>query len=309
MIAGPILPRTAEGLWSVVQDDPGRVEHGLEFLRRDLQLEDGLRIDALAADAAGRPVLVFASMVEHDHALPARLADTVAWFARSGPIVRALLDGARVRLEIAPRVLVVGFEFTERCLARLRADVDHDLVVVRVDAMRVAGRTHVGTTVVHASQRHHDAGLAAIASGEVAPRVARLADLLARLDEDLAIDGDRFARTWRCDGVPIVRLERAARSVIAAVPGHRPIALAHDEAVDEVVDLASRRYLGIVAAWNEVPGAVAPVVAAPPRPPALGREVRDTHERREAQVDVASAEVSAAEYDAFFADGPSEGPA
>ena len=98
MIAGPILPRTAEGLWSVVQDDPGRVEHGLELLRRELQLEDGLRIDALAADASGRPVLVFGSMVEHDHGLPARIADTVAWFARSGPIVRAMLDGARVLL-------------------------------------------------------------------------------------------------------------------------------------------------------------------------------------------------------------------
>ncbi|MBI5851856.1 MAG: hypothetical protein HZB39_12650 [Planctomycetes bacterium] len=299
MIAGPILPRTAEGLWRVVQDDPSRVEHGLELLRFDLELEDGVHIDALAADAAGRPVLMFCAMVEVDHALPARIADARAWFTRSVALVRSLLDGARVRLDLPPRVVVVGFEFTERCLARLRTFADVDLVVVRVDAVRVGGRTHVGTVVVHHSGASDDTTLAALACGDTASRVLRLGDLLSRLDPAFAIDGDRFARTWRCDGVPIVLVMRAARQVVAVVPGHTPVALEHDDAVDDVVDLASRRYLGIVAGWDDTP-AVAP----------HGFEIRDREARDipPAARRAAEAEVTAAEYDAFFADEAPESP-
>ena len=177
MIAGPILPRTAEGLWRVVPDVPGRIEHGLRLLRLDLELDGGVKTAALAPDASGRPVLMFGSLVEHDHGLPARIGDALAWFRRSALMLQTLVDGVRVRLDLPPRVLVVGFEFTERCLSRLRGDDSTDLLVVRIDAVRVGGRDHVGAVVVHGADDLGNAWLAALANGEPASRVERFADL------------------------------------------------------------------------------------------------------------------------------------
>ena len=297
MIAGPILPRTAEGLWNVVQDDASRIEHGMVLVRADLVLEGGLRIDALAADAAGRPVLVFLSMVESDHALPARIREARDWFARSALMLREVVAGFRLRLDLAPRVVVVGFEFTERCLGRLGLDGDVDLMVVRVDALRIAGRVHVGTVVVHGASQTEATWLSALPRGESHVKVSRFTDLLHRLDDHLSIDGDRFARTWRCDGVPIARLERAARDVLALVPGHGPIVLSSDEAVDQAVDLASRRYLGVLAGHGDADHGAAAVRA--PAHVSSGGLPTSTE-----------SEVTPDEYEAFFTDDdadPSDG--
>ncbi|MFO1053176.1 MAG: hypothetical protein U1F36_13265 [Planctomycetota bacterium] len=283
MIAGPILPRTTEGLWSVVQDDAGRVEHGLVVIRRDLVLDGGLTIDALAADAAGRPVLLFLSLVEDDHALPARIAEARAWFARSAAMLREVVDGFRIRLDLPPRVIAIGFEFTERCLARLSSD-DDELMLVRVDAVRVAGRVHVGTVVVRGAET--GAWTDRLAARDDVARVNRFVDLMQRLDDRMSIEGDRFARTWRCDGMPIASLHRETRAVHASVPGHATVALCSDEAVEDAVDLATRRYLGVLLGSDDSPIAF----VEPEQGPVTTREVVD------------AAEVTADEYEAFFAD-------
>jgi hypothetical protein len=307
MIAGPILPRTAEGLWNVVQSDASRIEHGLSLLRRELVLDGELVIDALAADAAGRPTLIFLSLVESDHALASRISEAMAWFGNHSAILRDLVDGFAVRLDLPPRAIVVGFEFTERGLARLMRDRSFDLLVVRVDALRVAGQIHVGVSAVATESSTESSPIEDLATPALAPLLTRFADLMQRLDDELVVDGDRYSRTWRCEGVAVVRLERAGRSVLVDVPGSEPFAICDVDAQALAVDLATRRYLGILAGrgdWQS-PVREARVSEVPARESKLRFE--EPRGMRESPVAVATpaldpAEVTADEYEAFFAD-------
>ncbi|MGE0143619.1 MAG: hypothetical protein AB7I19_07375 [Planctomycetota bacterium] len=307
MIAGPILPRTAEGLWNVVQSDAARIEHGLSLLRRELVLDGELVIDALAADAAGRPTLIFLSLVESDHSLASRISEAMAWFGNHSAILRDLVDGFAVRLDLPPRAVVVGFEFTERGLARLLRDRSFDLLVVRVDALRVSGQIHVGVSAVATDSSAGLSPIEDLATPALAPLLVRFADLMQRLDDALVVDGDRYSRTWRCDGVAVVRLERAGREVMVAVPGSQPFALCDVDAQALAVDLATRRYLGILAGRGDWQS---PVIETRV-PERNGRDSTAGFEEprmtRESAVAMAApaldpAEVTADEYEAFFAE-------
>lgn len=266
MIAGPILPRTADGLWEAIRKDPERLEHGLRVIRRELVLhaglapagrsgpaDEGLVIDAVGADAVGAPVLFFVAQIEQDRCLPARISEACDWFARNASMLTPILDGDGVRLDLAARVFVVGFEFTASCLDRLallaqisaaggRSAVD--VSAFRIEGMVLDGVHHVGVARVLGGGG--DARLAAAEGSEVGKRCEQLAELLECLDPELTQDAERFARTWRCQGTTILRLERNARRLRAVVPGHGGVEIVHEEDLTDACDLAMRRYLHVV---------------------------------------------------------------
>lgn len=293
MIAGPILPRTVDGLWESVRQDPGRLERGLRIVRRELVLEGGLVVDALAADAVGAPVLLFVAMVDRDRQLPGRIAEARAWFARNASLLAPVLEGLGVRADVPPRIFVVGFEFTESCLERLREDAADDLAVFRIEGLYVDGVRHVGAVRVLGSTG--DAALGAEAHSTPAGHARRLAELLQRLDPDLAVDGDRYSRTWRLDGTTVIRLERDARRLRAVVPGEDEVELWSGDEVVEAFDSAMRRYLAILDGQAE-----------PEEPPALVGAGSGT-ERHGAALGDFDTEVTPDEFEAFFADDPRGG--
>ncbi len=272
MIAGPILPRTADGLWEAIRKDPERLERGLRVVRRELVLHaglgtggaaipagDGLVIDALGADAVGAPVLLFVAQIEQDRCLPARIAEAREWFARNAPMLTPILDGDGVRLDLPARVFVVGFEFTASCLERLSLLAQlaaaggrepADVSAFRVEGLILDGVHHIGVARVLGGEG--DIRLGAPEASEVSKRCEQLAELLECLDPELTQDAERFARTWRCQGTTILRLERDARHLRAQIPGEGAVDLIHEEDLADACDLAMRRYLTVVRGEDAV---------------------------------------------------------
>jgi hypothetical protein len=99
-------------------DDLESLERGLTLLARDVPLDDGVRIDALALDREGRPALV---LVENDGAEPLFLrgADALLAFRKARGLLARLLvtDGFE---EAEPRLVLVARRFSERDEARCR---------------------------------------------------------------------------------------------------------------------------------------------------------------------------------------------
>jgi hypothetical protein len=310
MIAGPILPRTADGLWEAIRKDPERLERGLRVVRRELVLhaglapaargvsgEDGLVIDALGADAVGAPVLLFVAQIDQDRCLPARIAEAGEWFARNASMLAPILDGDGVRLDLPARVFVVGFDFTASCLERLSilarmaatgGKSPTDVSAFRVEGMVLDGVHHMGVARVLGGEG--DARLGAVEGSEVGKRCEQLAELLDCLDPDLTMDTERFARTWRCQGTTILRLERGARRLRAVIPGEGGVEILQEEDLAEACDLAMRRYLTVVRGEDAVM-----------RVEAEGSEGADL--RRRGSSDDG---VEAEEFSAFFEDGDDE---
>lgn len=295
MIAGPILPRTADGLWEAVRHDPGRLERGLRIVRKELVLEGGLAVDALAADAVGAPVLMFLALIDRDRDLPGRIAEARDWFARNAAVLAPILEGAGLRTDLPPRVFVVGFELSAGCIDRLRREARPEDGVFRIEGLYIDGVRHVGAVRIlgESGGGSGNAALCAPPGGAIGARARRFSDLLQRLDPDLVVDGDRYSRTWRLDGTTVLRLERDARSLCATVPGLEVREILGDEDVVEVFDVAMRRYLAVLDGTAEPESVPAleparPAGAAPARA-GLARATGNT-------------EVTADEFEAFFAD-------
>jgi hypothetical protein len=272
MIAGPILPRRADGLWEAIRKDPERLERGLRVVRRELVLHaslgvgacggaegEGLVIDALGADAVGAPVLLFIAQLEQDRCLPARISEATEWFARNAAMLTPILDGDGVRLDLPARVFVVGFEFTASCMERLSAlsqaagagrCTPADVSAFRVEGLVLDGVHHVGVARVLGGAG--DGRLRAPAESELGKRCEQLAELLECLDPELTQDGEPYARTWRCQGTTILRLERDARRVRAVIPTEGEVELLQEEDLADACDLAMRRYLTVVRGEDAV---------------------------------------------------------
>ena len=324
MIAGPILPRTPEGLWDVVRSDAERLERGLRIVRRELFLDGELVVDALGADTLGRPVLLFAASADGDAQLVSRITDARDWFERNALMLRSPLEGSAVRVELPPRVIVVGFDFTAQCIERLRRAADPDLEALRIVFCHVDGRRHVGAVPVLGGAQ---------APAEPPEPLGRIAGLLARLDPELSVVRERYGMSWWIDGALVLRVERGRRGLRAVVPEHEDCALRGEAEVDEVVDAAMRRYLELLTALGEDTAQDETEPHDPRGGPLNGRGLGEGFDgglegdfgtisgraarpgpdelpRRNLGLGVAfGAEITADEYEAFFQDDPQGGGA
>ena len=84
MISGPTIPHTPSGVRGLIQCHLGLAERGLELVAEDLELGPNSEVDALAKDAAGAPVLVFASLPETGRGLSTRVLNAHTWFQSHG---------------------------------------------------------------------------------------------------------------------------------------------------------------------------------------------------------------------------------
>lgn len=290
LIAGPILPRTREGLSNIVQDDPTRLETGLCLHGADLVLDGGVTVDFFARDAVGAPVLVFLSVLHEDWALAGRVAEARATFARMRPAFAGPVVGG----DRPVRAIVIGFDFAEGALSRLRESAWPWLRVLRVDGFLLDGALHLAVTPVVEPEARP---IAPFAVPETWPLGAQRAiastfvDLLRRLDPELRVDGDGFARRYSSANGIVVELSCVDRHVVATVPGVGSLAVRSDDDCVAVFDRVMRRHLDLA---GEVPTA-RPSTPTDQRP--TGHDVPFAELRRR----LVESELSPQEFDAFHA--------
>lgn len=195
MISAPIIPRTRDSLWDLLEAQPERIERGFSIVSRDLLVRDHFLVDAIGRDASGRLTLLFVTAGstgsagaagsasdsgEDGDELTQRIFFGHQWVRRNERVLlNALPDsGLRAgdsRASAGPRVIVVGFAFDESMVETLGSlpVAPPDLLILRCEAFVLDGNLHAGLSAVGplvrgaADLRPHVDARAGAAAGEV----------------------------------------------------------------------------------------------------------------------------------------------
>lgn len=206
VIAGPSVPRTVQELEAIAFRQADTLEWGLEALASDFDLGDVGRAAVLARDAVGAPVLVF---VDDPAGPPVTLNAArvhAHLVANAWLLQRVFPHRLPTRLGDGLRVLVLGYGFDALGLAALRALALPDLTVLEVHEWSLGGQITTATRAVFSRPTRADATFSppsGIDARDAAALASELLSWLARLDTDVVIDGDRFARHVRARGRPL----------------------------------------------------------------------------------------------------------
>lgn len=260
MICGPFVPNTLASLRELIVQEAGRVEHGLRVLAEDLVLGQQGEVDALACDASGAAVLMFAAAPESNAGLSARvlmahrwLKDNVAWLAEE-------VGDSGLRAELPPRIFVLGLEVLADTLVELRALGVPGLTVLQFCTFSLGRSQRVGVTVLHdAQQDARDLASASagtdpfrVPNGVVDPTnrvvAARFLDLLRKVDPRMTSTGDRFSRRLFLGGCLVAELAMTEGRLSVSFPPvdesgqEDALELTHDSCLS-IVDLVLRMVL------------------------------------------------------------------
>ncbi|MHC5062916.1 MAG: hypothetical protein ACYTG5_02945 [Planctomycetota bacterium] len=209
MISGPVVPRSYEGLWELVRSDPERLECGLVLLEEGLVIDQDLRIDALARDAAHGPVFLFATLGDEGRSLPGRIMEARDWLMRNQDLLRQALPDQGLRLDREPRCMVVGFDFDEAFLRRLGAMDVGDISAFRFETLAIGDQVHIGVNQLLGSKKRIG-DLQAIPDGPsgVARNLGmQFVDLIKRIEPDCEVQGDRYSRSFFAEHGLLARLQ------------------------------------------------------------------------------------------------------
>ncbi len=250
MISGPIIPRTGECLWELLNQDPSLIERGLQVVRGDLVLDEGLVIDALARDASGGPVLLFCAADTgagfEERRLPGRIREACDWFVRNWRVLATALPDCAIRLNDPPRLIAVGFEFSDVCLERLRDPEFAELSVYRFEGVFIDGQRHIGVTPVFGKaieEMTSSAVPVGIRDVDLGARCGQFLEIMARLDPDLRIEGDRFSRRFFSSAGFLAELRYDGDSLLIATASDEARIVQTEEDIEDVVDRVLRCYL------------------------------------------------------------------
>lgn len=274
MISGPVFPRTRGGLMELVERQLDQVERGLAVLETDLELEPGCEIEALARDAAGRPVLVLLVDPGEPRQITPRLLAARAWLAAGTPLLARALSTPGVDWSLPLRFVVVGFEVSDALVEQLAQAGGGQLDVYELRPFRIGARHLLG-----ALPRLHAAAAARSESGFTVPGglddgeargvCSHFLDLMQRLEPDLQVFGDRYSRSFRLDGEVLADLLVHGQGLLVTLPGvdereRRHVITSRTDCA-AVVDRIARLYLERAAAELPAPGTVTQPRPAPPR--------------------------------------------
>ncbi|MGH7150519.1 MAG: hypothetical protein ACREIU_07470, partial [Planctomycetota bacterium] len=115
MSAGAVLVKME--ILEHLRSHPDELEPGLVVLKSDLEVGAGIPVDLLAADATGRPCLVFVGPEESD-ALLLALLDGMAWAAGARSFFERLRE-SRLDAAAPARAFLVVPGFAERLRQRI----------------------------------------------------------------------------------------------------------------------------------------------------------------------------------------------
>lgn len=252
MICGPFIPNTLTSTRDLIVQEAGRVEHGLRVLAEDLVFGHQGEVDALACDASGAPVLMFAAAPEASQGLAARilaahnwLHDNIAWLAQE-------VGDSGLRAELPPRVFVIGLEVLADTVTELRGLGIPGLTILQFCTFSVSGNRRLGVTALH-DPRHDAREIAAASTGTDPFRVpngivdpntrstaARFLDLLRKVDPRMTSTGDRFSRRLFLAGCLIAELTMTEGRLYVSFP---PV---DDSGLEDEIELTQDSCLAIV---------------------------------------------------------------
>lgn len=252
MIRGPVLPQVRERLWAVVAPRLEVIERGLERIDETFDCSNGQLgpVDCLARDALGAPVLVLLA-VEGDVLLAARALGALEFLERVGGALAAALPEARLVPGARGRVLVIGTEASTSALGSLRRVRSPELQICMLEPFRLAGeeRFAVRWTGARDGGSHPEQPEGGVRGEEFAvpaghrPFWAALQRICERLDPEVCVEGERFARriTWR--GHRLGEVAVRAEGLVGSVPGAEDIVIAEARDVRVFADRLLRGYL------------------------------------------------------------------
>ena len=251
MISGPITPRTRMGLREFVRQRTQLLESGLVLVQEDLELGSNpgacATVDALARDALGIPLFVFAACEETARDLPTRILEVDGWFRRHGEsLLRALAD-AGYKSGAAPRFLVVGFELVHDLLDRLERLSVQRLEAVQICSFGLQGELHydIERVLPRGSAKAICEGvMPSIVDPKDKDLCACALDLMQRLDPRVAVTGDRFSRRFSLAGSPLGTLSYDENGLTFAVGDRNHRIQCWDHLVDAVDEVLRAWHLG-----------------------------------------------------------------
>lgn len=308
------MPQVRERLWAIVAPRLQVVEHGLELIDETFDCSNGQLgpVDCLARDALGAPVLVLLA-VEGDMLLTARALGAIEFLDRVGNALAAAIPEARLVPGARGRVLVIGTEASTALLHGLRRVNSSRLQTCMLEPFRLGGEERFAVRWMSAQAAAEDPSQTAAASEEFAVPEGHkacwsaLQRICERLDPEVLVEGERFARriTWRGHrlGEVVVRAE----GLIGSAPGAEDVVLAEARDVRGFADRLLRGYLAVREPGAGSPGAAAIVREGHSSPSSAKRAEARAASQGSIRSTLAAARLSPEEYSALG--GPDEGPA
>jgi hypothetical protein len=165
-----------------LRNHPDELEPGLLLLKADLEVGDGIPVDLLAADATGRPCLVFVGPEESD-ALLLALLDGMAWAASARPFFERLRE-PRLDAAAPARAFLVVPAIADRLRQRIASLGGFDLTLARLEAWREGGSRRLACI---REARPHSPAVAASIDPALRPTWEEGISSLRRLDPELEI--------------------------------------------------------------------------------------------------------------------------
>jgi hypothetical protein len=254
MISGPVIPRTHEGLWGQILNNPDLLEHGLQMVAQDLGLHELCAVDGLARDAAGRAVLLIAAVTGEMVGLPVRVLEAHSFLQRNAAVLARALPDTGVRFADAWRVVVVSMGLPDTCLAQIKTLGLDRVEVYEVEPFTLGGESHLVVRPLLGfragggeDQLHIPSGLLDAERREIC---ARFLSLVERLDPKITAAGDRFSRRLTLGPDWLLDLWVEGDRLFVDL-GDKPLELAREEDCLEIMDMILRRYLEFLSEETE----------------------------------------------------------
>ncbi|MEZ5964336.1 MAG: hypothetical protein R3F56_10865 [Planctomycetota bacterium] len=258
-----MVSRTQLGLEAMLSGRAEMLEHGLVAVASPIDFPGVGRLSVLARDSAGLPVLVFAFEGDHVALALAQVAQVHAHLVAQPWLLQRLFEH---RLPAAPleclRVVLVGHRFDALALASLGRLSLPDLMVCELHEWTVAGERACALRSVLTSPPRDESDFSPpSATPATHVEVAReVLTWLSRLDADVVVEADRYARVVRARGRLLCTLAiEAGEPWLALADGERSLLASRDAAM-----AAMDRVMAQFAASLDVPArsdAMAPAAA------------------------------------------------
>ncbi|HVS19001.1 MAG TPA: hypothetical protein VMT18_10410 [Planctomycetota bacterium] len=252
----------------------------LEWIDRDLELEDGRRVDVVGVDGGGRATALVLVGDDEEAALLVAL-DAHAWFARH----RSLLDGhfghPRLDPSRTPRVLLIAEVYSDRMLARL-AGLD-PAVVQAFELRHVTSQRNARAYLVPARPApladapDDPTGARALLRGlgpEPADLAERMLRRLERADDELDLAADGAGVRCTLDGEALCGLQARRGTLLGWVGEGDPEPLQNAEDGEVWIERVLRELRRLLPAGAQPtggegsPGSGAEAVSVDPFDPA-----------------------------------------
>lgn len=235
LIAGPVAVRTRAGLEAVLSGRVELLEHGLAVVASRIELPDVGRVAVLARDAAGLPVLVFTLDADAVLVSAAQALQVHAHLVAQPWLLERLFEH---RLPATPadgvRVILIGHRIDAAALSVLASLSLPDLTVSELHEWTVAGQRECALRPVLVRPARIDGGFSPPSATPAAlVGVAReVMSWLERLDVDVTVEADRYARTVRARGRRLCTLAvEGPELCLHLADGERAVLASRDEAM------------------------------------------------------------------------------